>query len=350
MRVGHSRSMPTSVNGRQDIMVTIKQVASRAGTSFKTVSRVINNEPNVKAETRQKVEKAIADLGYRPNGAARMMRNSKSGVIGFIADEVSVTPAAIEIIKGAQEVAWQHGKILMVLNVKQDDDSVATAIEQLLQFRAEGIIYASMYHKPVTLPEDLHNMPTVLVNCFSPTQTLPSVVPDDYQAAYLLTSKMIEKGYKRIAMLNLNRRIIAASERQRGYFDALSAAGIQVDDIYARNSVIEENGKERYITEEVLDELLSLPEPPDAIICGKDQLAMQVYFYLAQKGYEVGKQIALGSFDNMDPIPQTLKPGLSTMALPHLEMGRWGVQYFIDGPSHQEQVKLPCTFVERASF
>ncbi|HEY5716779.1 MAG TPA: LacI family DNA-binding transcriptional regulator, partial [Psychromonas sp.] len=95
-------------------MVTIKQVAAHAGTSFKTVSRVINNEPSVRLETREKVEESIKALGYHPNGAARMMRNAKSGVIGFIADEVSTTPAAIDIIKGAQELAWQYGKLLMV--------------------------------------------------------------------------------------------------------------------------------------------------------------------------------------------------------------------------------------------
>ncbi|RQW62529.1 LacI family DNA-binding transcriptional regulator [Vibrio viridaestus] len=331
-------------------MVTIKQVAARAGISFKTVSRVINNEPNVKPETRNKVEKAIAELGYRPNSAARMMRNAKSGVIGFISDEVSTTSASIEIIKGAQELAWQHSKLLMVLNIKPDDDSVKKAIEQLLQFRAEGVIYASMYHKPVSLPKDLHNLPTVLVNCFSPTQRIASVVPDDYLAAYDLTTRMIKKGARRIALLNLNKRIIAAAERQKGYFDAHYAAGIQIDDVYARNAVIEENGQERYITENVLDELLALPEPPDAIVCGKDQLAMQVYFYLAQKGIVVGKDIAIGSFDNMDPIPQTLKPGLSTMALPHLDMGKWGLQYILEGQTHTEQVKLPCTFIERQSF
>lgn len=331
-------------------MVTIKQVAARAGTSFKTVSRVINNENNVRPETRKKIEKAIAELGYRPNGAARMMRNTKSGVIGFIADEVSTTPAAIEIIKGAQEIAWQHNKLLMVLNIKPDDGSTEHAIDQLLQFRAEGIIYASMYHKPVNLPTDFHHTPKVLVNCFSPTQNIASVVPDDYLAAYELTNRMLQKGYKRIALLNLNRRIIAASERQRGYFDAHYAAGIQVDDAYARNAVIEENGKEKLITIKVLEELLALPEPPDAIVCGKDQLAMEVYFHLSQKGIRVGQDIAIGSFDNMKPIPDTLKPGLSTMALPHLEMGKWGMQYLIEEQKHSEQIKLPCSFIERESF
>ena len=331
-------------------MVTIKQVAAHAGTSFKTVSRVINDDPKVRPETRARVQKSIDALGYRPNGAARMMRNQKSGVIGFIADEVTMTPPAIDIIRGAQELAWEQGKLLMLLNVKSGDDSFEKAVKQLLEYRAEGVIYATMYHKPVSLPKDLHDMPVVLVNCFSPTQQAASVVPDDYRAGFELTNQMIEKGYRRIALLNLNKRIIAAGERQRGYLDALTMAGLSVDDVYIRNAVIEEHGEELDKTLEVLDELMALPEPPDAIVCGKDQLAMEVYFYLAERGMKVGKDIAVGSFDNMNPIAWTLRPGLSTMALPHHAMGRWGMQYLLEGRSDLEQIKLPCDFIERQSI
>ncbi|HEY5716612.1 MAG TPA: substrate-binding domain-containing protein, partial [Psychromonas sp.] len=202
----------------------------------------------------------------------------------------------------------------------------------------------------VDLPEDLHNLPTVLVNCFSPQQQVASVVPDDYLAAYDLTTRMINRGCKRIALLNLNRRIVAASERQRGYFDAHLAAGMQVDDIYIRFAVIEKEGKEHSVSREMFDQLLALPNPPDAIVCGKDQLAMEVYFYMAKRGLIVGKDIHIGSFDNMYPIAETLNPGLSTMALPHLEMGKWGMRYILAQSTHHEQVKLPCVFVERASF
>lgn len=329
-------------------MVTIKQVAAHAGTSFKTVSRVINNEASVSPRTRQKVEKSIKALGYRPNVAARMMRNAKSGIIGFIADDVSTTPAAIDLIKGAQELAWKHGKLLMVLNVKPNDDSIQKAVEQLLEFRAEGIIYACMYHQPIILSDDLHNLPTVLVNCFSPLKNLPSVVPDDYLAAYELTTRMIRKGYKKIALLNLNKRIVAAAERQRGYFDAHAALGMQVDDAYVRNAVIEENGIEHSVSHLVIDELLGLSEPPDAIVCGKDQIAMDVYIHLVNIGMKVGKDIDIGSFDNMHPIAKALQ--LSTMELPYLQMGKWGMRYLLDGKTHTEQIKLPCKFIERTSF
>jgi LacI family transcriptional regulator len=333
-----------------NIMITIKQVAERAGTSFKTVSRVINNEQNVKITTREKVLKAIAELGYRPNSAARMMRNNRSGVIGFIADQVSTTPAAIEIIKGAQELAWKHGKLLMVLNVRKTDDSLSSAIEQLLQFRVEGIIYAAMFHQAVYLPKELYDIPTVLINCFCPNRHFPSVVPDDYLAAYELTNRMIKKGYKRIAFLNLNRRIIAANERQRGYFDALAHANIQIDDIYMHNAVIEEKGEEHSICEALIDKLMDLPLPPDAIICGKDQLAMEVYFCLSIKGIKIGRDIGVGSFDNMHPIADGLKPGLSTMALPHFEMGVWGINYLIETKNSDIQERLPCQFIGRDSF
>lgn len=329
-------------------MVTIKQVAAHAGTSFKTVSRVINNEISVRPETREKVKQSIKALGYRPNVAARMMRNAKSGIIGFIADEVSTRPEANDIIKGAQELAWQHNKLLMVINVKPNNGSIQKAIDQLLEFRAEGVIYACMYHQPVTISDDLHNLPTVIVNGFSVQKKLPSVVPDDYSAAFELTTRMIKKGYKKIALLNLNRRIVAAGERQRGYFDAHSALDIHVDDAYVHNAVIEENGIEHSVIPAVIDELLALPEPPDAIVCGKDELAMELYVYLTNKGIIVGKDIHVGSFDNMHPIAKTLQ--LSTMGLPYLQMGEWGMRYLLDGCTHTDQVKFPCNFIERTSF
>jgi len=331
-------------------MVTIKQVAAHAGTSFKTVARVINKEPSVRQATKERVENSIKALGYRPNAAARMMRKGKSGVIGFIANQVSTRADATDIIKGAQELAWQHGKLLMVLNVEPGDNSLQKAIDQLLEFRAEGVIYACRYHQSIELPVDLHNLPTVLVNCFSPSKTTPSVVPDEYLAAYELTSRMIKKGSKRIALLNLIPRIIAASERKRGFIDAHLAAGIEVNDVYIQDAIIEENGIERSVSQQVIEQLMSLDQPPDAIVCGKDQLAMEVYFHLLNRGLKVGQDIQIGSFDNMYPIAETLNPGISTMALPHLAMGRWGMQYLLEGQQHLDQVRLPCEFIERDSF
>ena len=85
-------------------MVTIKDVAAHAGVAFKTVSRVVNNDPTVKPKNREKVLKSIEELGYRPNRAAQMTRRKKSGVVGFIADELLRTPYTFELIRGAQDL------------------------------------------------------------------------------------------------------------------------------------------------------------------------------------------------------------------------------------------------------
>ena len=91
-------------------MATIKDVAEAAGVSFKTVSRVINNEPNVRDEVRQRVLRAIDKVDYRQNLAAKVLRTQKSQVIGLITDRIATTPYASNIVKGAQDAAWRAGK------------------------------------------------------------------------------------------------------------------------------------------------------------------------------------------------------------------------------------------------
>lgn len=331
-------------------MVTIKQVADAAGTSFKTVSRVINNDKNVSKATKSKVLKAIKELGYRPNRAAQMMRNQKSGVIGFIADQVSVTPQAIDIVRGAQEVAWEMNKQLMVLNIRADDDSRDKAIEQLLEYRAEGIIYAAMYHKPVSLPPALLTLPTVLVNCFSENAEVASVVPDDYRAALEITRELLKKGYKKLVFLNLNARSVAAKQRQSGFIDALEQAGISSSEQPVFTAVIENNGIEHSICRDIVHKLCKQNTIPDAILCGQDSIAMECYFALQELGLKVGKDIGIASFDNMLPVAELLKPGLSTMSLPHFEMGQWGINYLLAGRRDPVQTRLPCTLIERKSY
>ena len=146
-------------------MATQKQVAQAAGTSLKTVSRVINKDPLVAEATRQRIHEAIDRLGYTPSVAARMMRSQESHVIGFLANQVATTPSSTALINGAQEAAWQHGKQLMLFNVGVDDTSERQAMEQLVAFRAEAVIYATHYHREVTLTAR-PGMPVVLLNCF----------------------------------------------------------------------------------------------------------------------------------------------------------------------------------------
>ena len=330
-------------------MVTIKDVAAHAGVAFKTVSRVVNNDPTVKLKNREKVLKAIEELGYRPNRAAQMTRRKKSGVVGFIADELLRVPYTFDLIRGAQDLAWQHNKELMVLNVNVNKYSVEGAVNHLFEHRVEGIIYAAMYHREVRLPSQFSEVPTVLANCFDSDGKFPSIVPDEQEAAREITANILSKGYKRIAFLNLNENIIAAKLRKKGVEQAFADAKQSPDNLVIESVIIGDENEERSITRKRAAELIK-DFKPDAILCGQDPMAMEVYFVVQSLGLQVGKDIGIGSFDDWDIIPSLLQPGLTTMALPHYEMGKWAFNYLLTERTDKTRETARFSLVSRQSF
>jgi|TARA_Y100000592_G_scaffold98345_1_gene171219 LacI family transcriptional regulator len=330
-------------------MVTIKDVAAHAGVAFKTVSRVVNNDPTVKPKNREKVLKAIEELGYRPNRAAQMTRRKKSGVVGFIADELLRVPYTFDLIRGAQDLAWQHNKELMVLNVNVNKYSVEGAVNHLFEHRVEGIIYAAMYHREVRLPSQFSEVPTVLANCFDSDGKFPSIVPDEQEAAREITANILSKGYKRIAFLNLNENIIAAKLRKKGVEQAFADAKQSPDNLVIESVIIGDENEERSITRKRAAELIK-DFKPDAILCGQDPMAVEVYFVVQSLGLQVGKDIGIGSFDDWDIIPSLLQPGLTTMALPHYEMGKWAFNYLLTERTDKTRETARFSLVSRQSF
>lgn len=331
-------------------MVTIKQVAVHAGVSFKTVSRVVNNDPTVKNINREKVLKAIKELGYRPNRAASLTRRKNSNIYAIIADELLSVPYTFDIIRGAQEIAWQKNKELLILNVNETQASIDRAIKSLLEYRVEGVIYSAMYHRQVAIADELKKIPTILANCFPASNNFPCVVPDEQQAGEDITDALIRKGYRRIAFLNLNEHIVAAKGRKLGVINSFKKHGLPFDDLHIESVIIgQDDGSEISTSREsaarVIDEF-----KPDAIICGQDPMALEIYFVVHDKGMIVGKDIGIASFDDWGSIPQLLQPNLTTMALPHHAMGRWAMEYLIEQRTDIVHHSLPFKLIARDSF
>src|SRR5437764_15227856 len=151
-------------------------VARVAGVSQTTVSFVVNNVPNtnIPQETRDRVWSAVEELGWRPNAMARGLSLQRSHTIGLISDEAAISPHAGTIIQGAQDATWASDKILVVLNTSHRAEVEAAAVEVLLERQVEGIIYATMYHRSVTLPPALAQVPAVLLDCYVEDRSLPS--------------------------------------------------------------------------------------------------------------------------------------------------------------------------------
>ena len=328
--------------------ITIRDIAQRAGVGLGTVSRVLNNHPNVSMATRQSVQEAIAELGYRRRAAAKALRTRKSMAIGFITDFIAVTPFAGNVICGAQDVAWQRDHLLLVVNTNADSILEESASENMLEREVEGIIYATMWHREVTLPDNIREVPVVLVNCFVADRSLPSIVPDEKRGGYEATERLIRNGHRRIGFINHNVDIPAQVLRWDGYRTALDASGIGYADelVVLRRS--EPSGGY-----EAMRQLLQLPQPPTAVFCFNDRMAMGAYDAIKECGLKVREDIAVIGFDNQELLAANLHPGLTSMELPHYHMGRWAAEYLLGNLQDEEeapQIMLECPLIERQSI
>jgi LacI family transcriptional regulator len=334
---------------------TIHDIARHAGVGVGTVSRVLNGHPSVSAGTETNVRKAIEELGYRPAVAAQTLRTRRSNVIGFITDEIATSPHAGQIMRGAQEAAWQGGKILFLVNTQWDSELERAAIEMMIDRQVDGLIYATMYHRLVTPPDAIKLLSTVLLDCFTEDASLPSVVPDEFDGAYQAVKLLIERGHRRIGFINHTNPIPAQCLRMQGYRAALEANGI----VFDADLVIERYSEPKggYDGMKIL---LNLPQPPSAVFCFNDRLAMGAYDAIRQQGLRIPQDIAVIGFDNQELIAANLYPGLTTMQLPHYEMGIWAVEYLLAGFGATDgydatavralpQVLLKCPLVLRDS-
>ncbi len=325
-------------------------VATLAGVSQTAVSFVVNDSPNanIPQETRDRIWAAVDELGWRRNALARGLSLRRSHSVGFISDDIATSSHGGKIIQGAQDAAWADGKMLLLTNTSGNPAIEHAALEMLLERQVEGIIYAAMYHRPVTPPAELRGVPTVLLDCFVTDRSLPSVVPDEVQGGRAATEALLNKGHRRIAFINTVDRIPAAGGRLAGYQQALASRGVAFDpDLVREGSSAAAEGYRGAM------ELLQSPERPTGLFCFNDAMAMGAYEAVKQLGLAIPQDVAIVGFDNHELIAGQLSPPLTTMELPHYAMGQWAVQYLFE---HQETVPMPpmqhtipCRLIERSS-
>jgi len=331
---------------------TIADVARAASVSPTTVSFVLNDVVGVSISdgTRRRVRHEADRLDYRPNAAARLLRTSRSDTIGFITDEIASTPFAVDIIRGAQDAAWAHGKVLMIVNTEANPNIKERAAALMVERQVEGLIYAAMFHQEVTTPFPTVDLPTVLVDCYAADRSITSVVPDEVGGGREATRVLTTHGHRRIALLNLHRGMPATEGRLHGYHLALAEAGLPLDDALVRFG---NNGADSgyHLTRQVM----MLPDPPTALFCGNDRTAMGAYDALKELGCRIPNDVSVVGFDNHQLIARYLRPALTTMTLPHYEMGQWAVRHLLVGAAEDGglgapvQHQLPCPLVERQS-
>ena len=326
--------------------ITLRDVAEVAGVSVATVSLVVNNKKDARigADARRRVRDAIHELGYRPNALAKTLASGSSRFIGLVADAIATTPFAGQIIHGAQDEAWKHGFVLLVANTEGDEPVEKDAISMMLEHKVRGILYSTWFHRAAEVPAALHETDFVLVNCFSPDGSARAVVPDEVQGGRTATDILIEKGHRRIAFINTTTPAPARDGRLKGYREALESAGIAFDPDLVFDAVPDQEGG--YDTVEQL-----LRRDVTAVFCHNDRVAMGLYDGLRRRGLSIPDDMSVVGFDNQEVIAAHLRPPLSTVALPHYELGAAGVRVLlgVGEPAEDRLVKIDCPAVERDS-
>lgn len=328
---------------------TMRDVADRAGVSQATVSLVLNDVAGGRAteETRARVLAAARDLEYRTNAFAKTLRSGDSGIIGFISDEVASAPFAGAMLKGAQELAWQTGNVILSVDTFGRPDLEAAAVDMMHSYQVRGVLYAAMYHRVLELPPALRDLPTVVLNAREASGRVPSFFPDEEQGGYTATKRLIEAGHERIAFLNIQEPdsdLPAGIGRLSGY-----RAALEEHDVPFREELVRYGGG---VVEDGLDLARDVvdAERPTAIFCGNDRTAWGAYRALERMGLRVPDDCSIVGFDNQETLAPFLDPGLTTLQLPFETMARRALDAVLDGPEGGPPFNpIECALVERGS-
>lgn len=335
-------------------MVSIVDVAKAAGVSNKTVSRVVNREPNVKPATKEKVERAIADLGYVPNLAARSVRSNRSNTLGIITDFISTTPYSGDIVRGIQDWAEENGRTVLLANTNGDAEKERQIWRTFQAHRIDGVLYASMYHRVISPNPGDVSIPTVLVNCHPENSSgYSSIEPDDYQGSYQLTEYVLKRGHRRIGYIRLNPRLLGAELRLTAFRDAIAVAGLTEADVDIRLGMEGDIGEEANHVFAVAQAMLSKPDRPTALVCGNDEIALQTYLAALGLGLRIPQDVSIVGFDDFKTVSTALKPSLTTVALPYYDLGYRGAdrmnRVISCEPLKDDLLVLACPLVVRES-
>ena len=335
------------------VRVRIKDVAERAGVSTATVSLVLNDSPSrITHETAEMVRRVAKELGYRPDHTARSLRTKRTQMIGLLSDYIVTTPYAGQMIRGAQEAAWERDHLVLIGNTEGEPAREDGLISALLARRLDGYLYASMFHRVDQMPPALAGMPIVGLDV-EIGDAGPSFVPDDFTGGKDAAEILLAAGHRRIGHLAGRLSTPATAMRAEAFAQTLTAAGC-FDPSLIFYYPEDDPASASEFGEDAALALLRRDDRPTALFAFNDQMAIGVYRAAAKLGLRIPDDLSVVGFDNQELIAQELRPQLTTLQLPHYEMGRRATTRLIDlllgsGDSTPNIERLLCPVVHRGS-
>ncbi|MFG3438887.1 LacI family DNA-binding transcriptional regulator [Nonomuraea sp. NPDC047897] len=326
-------------------MARIKDVAARAGVSVATVSRVLNDNPSVTEETRNRVNDAMAALNYRPNAVARSLRTEATRTLGLIIGDI-LNPFFAELARAVEDEAREAGYTVVIGNADERADQQDHYVRTLMEQRVDGLIICPTAEvTPLVQEVGKGERPLVFLDRTLHGVDVPSVRADGATAIAELVAHLRALGHRRIAFVSGPGTLSTGRERTAAFLRAAADHGLTVPEEYVRMGDFRA-GSGRRITAELLD----LPEPPQAIFLGDNLMALGALDEIRGRGLDIPGDVAVASFDDV-PWFNHIQPRITAISQPTAELGRRAVRVILDALAGRtaESVVLPAALVVRES-
>lgn len=327
--------------------VTIKDVAKAAGVSVATVSRVLNSSATVSETATEQVNNAIKELGYSPNFLGRNLRKCETNIILAIIPSTEQTFYS-EIIRGMQVAASDYGYDILMSTSNSTYSIEMRLLNMVFNRTVDAAILLGTQLDVKTLTE-LNDKHYIALCCERiEGANVLTVTVDDVGGSYKAVSRMIEYGHKRIGMVSTKVNSLSSIDREKGYRQALEEHGIEYDERYIYRGTYD-----LFHGELAFDHFMSMEEPPTAVFCVSDLLAVSFVKKALSKGLKIPEDISVCGFDNV-PLSSMYSPGITTVEQPCYELGRTVINELmhniINNVKSNKQIKLPYNFIERESL
>ena len=330
-------------------MTTIKDIARIANVSKSTVSRVVSNTGFVKQETRDKIEKVMTDLNYRPNMFAKGMRTNRSQSIGILFPDFSNSFFS-EWYEIVDKLAREKGYLNYICITDPKGETEEKRLEDLLARNIDGIIFFS-YCKNLKFWQELSKISetTPLICCDSMFEGtgLSYIYADGEKGTYDAVNYLINNGRKRIAYIKGQSPFAVVEKRFKGYCKALKNHNLDsIPELVFAGNFKKDSGIK------AAEKFMKLEDPPDAIVASTDDMAIGVIEWLTKNNVNVPEDVAVFGYNNQK-ITQQSNPPLSTVALPINRMAEMAVNSLVNlienKPEHPIQYVFNCELIIRES-
>ena len=323
--------------------VTIKDIARRAGVAHTTVSRALHGSPLISPEVSERIRKIAEEMHYHPSAAARSLKTHRTKTLGVIVSHIA-DPFFSEILQGIDNVAQQNGYSLFIASAQHHLDREQAIMKTMREHRVDGIILCSTPFSTGQGKQLLtDDIPIVVINNQSAEEYHYSIYHDDLDGARQVTQYLIELGHRRIAYLGNSQSGRTNLDRLNGYAQQMVRAGLSVSAHYIHEveNGVPESGAAG------LKHFFSLPEPPSAIFCFNDMLAIGVLQALQHAGMCVPRDCSVVGFDNVSFSAYT-NPALTTFDQPKRQIGAEAAQLLLDLLNHPPATGEPPQKTVRA--